>query len=134
MDPLISESEINLPDVLAELDRAFDQYETALVQNNVSVLDKFFWDNPATVRYGVAENLYGGEEIRAYRMTCNPVPPGRQISQKKITSFGHNFGVVSAEFISPDSEQPGRQMQTWVRFSEGWRIVAAHVSVKSDTQ
>jgi len=129
MDPLINENEINLPDVLAELDLAFDQYEAALVQNNVSVLDKFFWDNPKTVRYGVAENLYGGEEIRAYRMTCNPVPSGRCITQKKITSFGCNFGVVNAEFISPDSEQTGRQMQTWVRFSEGWRIVAAHVSV-----
>jgi hypothetical protein len=129
MNLLISESEINLPDVLAELDLAFDQYEAALVQNNVSVLDTFFWDNPKTVRYGVAENLYGGEEIRAYRMTCNPVPPGRCIIQKKITSFGCNFGVVNAEFISPDSEQTGRQMQTWVRFSEGWRIVAAHVSV-----
>ena len=23
----------------------------------------------------------------------------------------------------------GRQMQTWVRFPEGWRVVAAHVSV-----
>ena len=132
MDPLISESEINLPDVLAELDLAFDQYEAALVQNDVSVLDKFFWDNPKTVRYGVAENLYGGEEIRAYRMTCNPILPGRRITQKKITSFGRNFAVVSAEFISPDSEQTGRQMQTWVCFSEGWRIVAAHVSLKSD--
>jgi hypothetical protein len=133
MDPLISESEINLPDVLAELDLAFNQYEAALVQNNVSVLDKFFWDNPETVRYGVAENLYGGKEIRAYRMTCNPVPPERRITQKKITSFGRNFAVVSAEFISPDSEQPGRQMQTWVCFSGSWRIVAAHVSLKSDT-
>ena len=133
MDPLISESGINLPDVLAELDLAFDQYEAALVQNNVAVLDKFFWDNPKTVRYGVAENLYGGEEIRAYRMTCNPVPPGRRITQKQVTSFGRNFAVVSAEFISPDSEQTGRQMQTWVCFSEGWRIVAAHVSLKSDT-
>jgi len=133
MDLLISEREINLPDVLAELDLIFNQYETALVQNNVSVLDKLFWGNPKTVRYGVSENLYGGEEVRAYRMTCNPVPPGRCITQKKITSFGRNFGVVSAEFISPDSEQPGRQMQTWVRFSEGWRVVAAHVSVKSVT-
>ena len=129
MDPLINESEINLPDVLAELDLAFEQYEAALVQNNVPDLDKFFWDNPKTVRYGVAENLYGGEEIRAYRLTCNPVPSERCITQKKITSFGRNYGVVCAEFVSPDSEQTGRQMQTWVRFSTGWQIVAAHVSV-----
>lgn len=129
MDPLISESEINLPAVLAELGLVFDQYEAALIQNNVLVLDKFFWDNPKTVRYGVAENLYGGEEIRSYRLTCNPVPSERRITQKKITSFGRNYGVVSAEFISPDSEQTGRQMQTWVRFPAGWQIVAAHVSV-----
>ncbi len=129
MDPLTSKSEINLPDVLADLDFAFDQYEAALVQNNVSVLDKFFWDNPKTVRYGIAENLYGGKAIRAYRMACAPVPPGRYITHKKIMSFGRDFGIISVEFTSPNSEQPGRQMQTWVRFPEGWQIVAAHVSV-----
>lgn len=129
MDLLISESEIDLPHVLAELDLVFNQYEAALIQNNVWVLNKFFWDNLKTVRYGVAENLYGGEEIRSYRLTCNPVPPERRITQKRITSFGRNYGVVSAEFVSPNSGQTGRQMQTWVRFPAGWKIVAAHVSV-----
>jgi hypothetical protein len=129
MDLLISESEIDLPHVLAELDLVFNQYEAALIQNNVSVLNKFFWDNLKTVRYGVAENLYGGEEIRSYRLTCNPVPPERRITQKRITSFGRNYGVGSAEFVSPNSGQTGRQMQTWVRFPAGWKIVAAHVSV-----
>ena len=129
MDLLISESEIDLPHVLAELDLVFNQYEAALIQNNVWVLNKFFWDNLKTVRYGVAENLYGGEEIRSYRLTCNPVPPERRITQKRITSFGRNYGVVSAEFVLPDSEQTGSQMQTWVRFPAGWKIVAAHVSV-----
>ena len=125
----VNESEINLPDVLIDLDHAFNQYENALIQNNIPVLDKYFWDNPATVRYGIAENLYGGDDIRNYRRNCKPVHRGRKITQKNITSFGHNFGIVSVEFTSPDSEQTGRQMQAWVLFPEGWKIVAAHVSV-----
>lgn len=129
MDQLMSELEINLPNVLVDLGLAFDEYEDALVRHDVSVLDKFFWYNPMTVRYGDTENTYGGEAIRAYRIACVPVPSGRRIIHKVITSFGSNFGTVSAEFTSPDSEQTGRQMQTWVRFPEGWRIVAAHVSV-----
>lgn len=129
MDRLMSENEINLPDILIDLGLAFDQYEDALVRHDVSGLDKFFWYNPMTVRYGIAENTYGGEAIRAYRKACAPVPPGRRIIHKVITTFGRNFGTVSAEFNSPDSEQTGRQMQTWIRFPEGWRIVAAHVSV-----
>ena len=129
MDQLMSELEINLPDVLIDLGLAFDEYEDALVRHDVSVLDKFFWYNPMTVRYGDAENTYGGEAIRAYRMACAPVCSGRRIIHKVITSFGRNFGTVSAEFTLPDSEQTGRQMQTWVRFPEGWRIVVAHVSV-----
>lgn len=128
MESAVNKYKINLSDVLIDLDQAFNQYENALIQNNVPVLDKFFWDNPDTIRYGIAENLYGADEIRAYRKNCDPVPPGRKITQKKIISFGHNFGVVSVEFISPESEQTGRQMQTWVLFPEGWRIVAAHVS------
>ncbi len=129
MDQLMSEYEINLPDVLIDLDLAFDQYEDALVRHDVTALDKFFWYDPKTVRYGVTENIYGGEAIRAYRMACAPVPSRRRIIHKVITSFGRNFGTVSAEFTVPDSEQIGRQMQTWIRFPEGWRIVAAHVSV-----
>ncbi len=129
MDQLMSENEINLPDVLIDLELAFDQYEDALVRHDVTALDKFFWYNPKTVRYGVAENIYGGEAIRAYRMACDPVPPERCIIHKVITSFGRDFGTVSAEFTVPDSEQIGRQMQTWIRFPEGWRIVSAHVSV-----
>ena len=124
----MSKNKINLPEVLSELNLVFNQYEDALIRNDVSVLDKFFWCSPRTVRYGVAENLYGGEEISAYRKTCDPVPPGRCITHKVITSFGSDFGTISVEFTYPGSNQIGRQMQTWVRFSEGWQVVAAHVS------
>lgn len=124
----MSKHKINLPEVLSELSLVFNQYEDALVRNDVSVLEKYFWNSPRTVRYGIAENLYGEEEISAYRKACDPVPPGRCITHKVITSFGSDFGTISVEFTYPESNKIGRQMQTWVRFSEGWRVVAAHVS------
>ena len=120
---------INLPEVVAELEQVFAQYEDALVRHDLEALDRFFWDHPATVRYGVAENLYGSEEIRAYRRAAAPVHPGRRIMRKAVSSFGSDAGTVSVEFTAPDSEAIGRQMQTWVRLREGWRVVAAHVSM-----
>lgn len=120
---------VNLPDVVAEIDRAFNDYEAALVRHDVQTLDRYFWYDDSTVRYGVAENLYGGEEIRHYRMACAPVHPERRILRRVTTSFGRDAGTVSVEFGAPDTERIGRQMQTWVRFPEGWRIVAAHVSL-----
>lgn len=122
-------SEINLPHVVAELQTVFDAYEDALVRHDVVLLDELFWYHPQTVRYGVAENLYGGETIRQYRMACKPVHPERHIYNTVITSFGEDFATVSAEFTAPDTDKIGRQLQTWVRFPEGWRVVAAHVSL-----
>lgn len=120
---------VNDPAVLAEIERAFEDYEAALVRNDVATLDRYFWFDASTVRYGVAENLYGGSAIRQYRMQCAPVHPERKIVRRSISSFGDRFGTVSVEFSAPDTSGIGRQMQTWVRFPEGWRIVAAHVSV-----
>ena len=122
-------TEINLPYVVAQLQAAFDAYEDALVRHDVLRLDEMFWYHPQTVRYGVAENLYGGEAIRRYRMACMPVHPERRIYNTVITSFGEDFGTISAEFTAPDTDKIGRQLQTWVRFPEGWRVVAAHVSL-----
>lgn len=120
---------VNLPHVVAQLRAAFDAYETALVRHNVAKLDDFFWYDPQTVRYGVAENLYGGEAIRVYRMACAPVHPQRRIDRVVITTFGEDFATVAAEFSAPDTEANGRQLQTWARFAHGWRVVAAHVSL-----
>jgi hypothetical protein len=121
--------DINKPDVVAQIDAAFDAYERALVHNDIATLDRYFWNTPATVRYGVAENLYGAQAIRAYRRQCPPVHPGRRIERRVTTSFGDDAGTVSIEFSAPDDPRVGRQMQTWVRFPEGWQIVAAHVSM-----
>jgi hypothetical protein len=121
--------QINLPDVVAEVQTAFHDYEDALIRHDVAALDRWFWYSPETVRYGVAENLLGGEEIRQYRQACAPVHPSRLLQRTVITTFGRDYATVSTEFTADDSERPGRQMQTWVRFENDWRVVAAHVSL-----
>jgi hypothetical protein len=121
--------QINRPDIIAEIDAAFDAYEKALIDNDIATLDRYFWDAAETVRFGVGENLYGGDAIRQYRRECTPVHPERRILRRVTTSFGEAAGTVSIEFCAPDNPLSGRQMQTWVRFAEGWRIVAAHVSM-----
>ncbi|MRT30930.1 oxalurate catabolism protein HpxZ [Herbaspirillum sp. CAH-3] len=121
--------QINLPDVVEEVRTAFHDYEDALLRNDIAALDRWFWYSPQTVRYGVAENLLGGEAIRQYRQACAPVHPSRLLQRTVITTFGRDYAVVSTEFTADDSARPGRQMQTWVRLENEWRVVAAHVSL-----
>ena len=123
-DPLLNQAQ-----TIAEISAIFADYEAALLRHDVKRLDELFWYHPNTVRYGVAENLYGGEAIRLYRSACAPVHPQRAIRRVVFTSFGDAFASVSAEFSAPDASLLGRQQQTWVRFAAGWRIVAAHVSL-----
>jgi hypothetical protein len=122
--------EVDLPEVVAEVKAAFDAYETALVTNDVDALDKFFRDDPRTIRYGATENLYGYGEIAAFRSARSPVALGRTISRTVITTYGREFAVASTLYERPSAPgRIGRQMQTWVKFPEGWRVVAAHVSL-----
>ena len=122
--------DIDLPEVVAEVRAAFDRYETALVTNDVTALDGLFRDDPRTVRYGVGENLYGYAEIAAFRAARSPVGLGRKLSRTVITTYGRDFAVASTLLRAPSAPgKIGRQMQTWVRFPEGWRVVAAHVSL-----
>ncbi|WP_034294155.1 oxalurate catabolism protein HpxZ [Herbaspirillum sp. RV1423] len=121
--------QVNLPHVVAEVEQAFADYEHALRIHDVAALDRWFWYDPQTVRYGVAEILLGGEAIRQYRKTCAPVHPSRRLQRTLVTTFGDDYATVSTEFTADDSDKIGRQMQTWVRMDAGWRIVAAHVSL-----
>lgn len=122
--------EIDRPEVLEEVRAAFDSYEKALVSNNVETLDELFRDDPRTIRYGTSELLYGHAEIRAFRSARSPVALGRKLSRTVITTFGRDFAVASTLYERPTAPgKIGRQMQTWVRFAEGWRVVAAHVSL-----
>jgi hypothetical protein len=120
---------INLPDVLQEITAVFERYEDALVHNKVDVLDELFWPTPSTVRYGVGENLVGIEQIRAFRAARPTGGLARTLANTVITTFGRDFATAMTEFTRPGMPGLGRQSQTWVRCDEGWRVVAAHVSV-----
>jgi ketosteroid isomerase-like protein len=122
--------DINLPEVLAEVEAAFARYEQALVSNDVAGLDALFWDHPTTLRYGGGENLYGIEAIRAFRAARSPAGLERSLDRTQITSYGRDFAVASTLFRrASTSGKVGRQMQTWMRTPEGWKVVAAHVSL-----
>lgn len=122
--------EIDQPDVVAEVSAAFARYEKALTSNDVATLDELFRKDPKTLRYGIGENLYGYDAIAAFRSARSPVGLMRQLAKTVITAYGPDTAVASTLFHREATPgKVGRQMQTWVRFPEGWRIVAAHVSV-----
>ena len=125
--------EIDRPDVIAEVKAAYERYEQALVTNDVAVLDATFRHDPRTIRYGIGEVLYGHKEIAAFRAARSPAGLARTTSKTVITSYGNDFAVASTLFHRSTSPgKVGRQMQTWVRFPDGWFVVAAHVSVIDD--
>jgi hypothetical protein len=122
--------EIDIPEVRAEVEAAFRRYETALVGNDVETLDALFLAAPTTIRYGGAENLYGIEAIRAFRLGRSPAGLARTLWDTVITSYGNDFAIASTLFRRDNAPgRVGRQMQTWVRTPEGWKVAAAHVSV-----
>jgi hypothetical protein len=122
--------EVDLPDVLAEVTAQFKRYETALVSNDVAVLDELFRADPRTLRYGIGENLYGYDAIMAFRAGRSPAGLMRKTAETVISSYGRDTAVASTLFYRDAAPgKVGRQMQTWVRFAEGWKIVAAHVSI-----
>ncbi|QTO53498.1 hypothetical protein J9874_02560 [Duffyella gerundensis] len=122
---------INQPEVLAAVTAAFQRYEQALVSNDVAVLDELFWHDARTVRLGAGENLYGIEEIRAFRQARPAAGLARTLRNTVITTFGDDFAVCSTEFTRAGSDRIGRQQQSWVKMADGWRIVAAQVSLMS---
>ena len=124
----VASEEVDLPAVLEELQAVFEQYEQALVANDVQVLDRLFRNSPTTLRYGTGENLYGHAEIAAFRAGRDARALSRRIRRRSLSTFGRDFGVANIEFVRDGESRVGRQTQTWVRFAEGWRVVAAHVS------
>lgn len=121
---------INDPAVKGEAEAAFDAYERALTSNDVAALDGFFHELPAAVRFGASENLYGYDAIKAFRAARSPAGLARKLENTQITTYGRDLAVATTLFRRDSAVgKIGRQMQTWVRFSWGWRIVAAHVSI-----
>ena len=122
--------EVDLPDVLLELTAAFELYERALIGNDIATLNDLFWESPRTLRYGAreSERLYGHAEIAEFRIRRGPIDQRRTLRNRRITTFGRDFGIANVEFIPAASHEVGRQSQTWVRTDRGWKIVSAHVS------
>lgn len=121
--------DINLPDVHAEVSAVFARYEDALVLNKTDVLDELFWSSEHTVRYGAAENLIGIAAIRAFRLARPSHGLARSLHHAVITTYGRDFATAMTEFRRESTAKVGRQSQTWVRMPQGWRVVAAHVSL-----
>ena len=122
---------INDPATIAELRELYPLYEAALVNNDVETLTKMFWASPHAIRLGAGENLYGVDEIEAFRKSRPAVNLARRMVRLEIVTFGKDFGSVTLEFErdATGGVVRGRQSQVWVRLPEGWRIVSAHVSV-----
>ena len=122
---------INDPEIVAELQALYPRYEQALMANDAETLTKMFWASPRAMRFGVTENLYGIDEIEAFRKGRAAVNLARTVKRLDVVTFGRDFGSVTLEFERTINGQTtsGRQSQVWVRFPEGWRIVSAHVSV-----
>jgi hypothetical protein len=122
--------EIDLPEVKKEVEAAFALYETALVTNDVATLEALFRDDPRTLRYGISENLYGMHQIREFRRGRSPVGLMRKLGRTIITTYGRDFATANTLFYRDSAPgKAGRQSHTWVRFDDGWHIVAAHVSI-----
>ena len=117
------------PQVLAEVTAAFHDYERALMADDIAALDRLFHASPATVRYGVGEVLYGIDAIREFRKGRGGSPQ-RRLGTVAIAAYGQDFATANAEFFREGSARRGRQSQAWVRFADGWKIVAAHVSIE----
>ena len=118
--------QIDIPEIVAEVTAAFMRYEQALVSNDVAVLDELFWDDPRTIRYGIAEILHGYAEIMAFRAARPSVGLERDLVRTVVTTHGRDFATANTTFAR--NGRLGRQSQTWVRRPEGWRVVSAHVS------
>lgn len=123
--------EVNIPQIVAEVRSAFERYEIALVTNDVATLDELFWKSPHTLRYGATENLYGHDQIAQFRGARSPLGLARKLLKVVITTYGNDVGTANCEFER--GGKYGRQSQTWVRTSAGWRVVAAHVSMLAGT-
>jgi len=125
--------EINIPSVVEEVTAAFMEYEAALNNNDVTTLDRLFWNSAHTLRYGIGEQLYGHDQIADFRSGRDPASVvGRDLLKLWVVTYGRDFGTANCEFRRHNQTRVGRQSHTWMRTPEGWRIVAAHVSFQGD--
>ena len=97
--------------------------------NDIAALNAFFWNDPRVTRYGIADRQWGYDDLVAYRAATPPPDFTRVLEHPRITVFGQDMAVAQVEFVRSDTPLRGFQSQVWARLPEGWRIVAAHVSM-----
>ncbi|MGE4250422.1 MAG: oxalurate catabolism protein HpxZ [Parvibaculaceae bacterium] len=124
---------INEADVVAEVTAVFERYEAALLANDVPVLEELFWNSRLTTRYGVGENLYGWDDISAFRRARRTGSFRRRLMKTIITTYGRDFATANTEYQREGHDHPGRETKTLMRTPDGWRIVSAHVSLLGTT-
>src|SRR3546814_13867144 len=90
---------------------ALKGHERAVTSKEVAVLDALFCNSPHTIRYGVGENLYGYDQIRAFRAGRSPAGLEREIFNTAITTYGRDFATANTEFKRARSAKTGRQSQ-----------------------
>jgi ketosteroid isomerase-like protein len=124
---------LNLPETVAQVREVFERYEAALLAHNVEAINDFFLDSVVTVRLGIEEHGYGIDAIRTYRRRAQAVAANRRLQHTTISTIGSTAASVTTEFVVPGDNRIGRQTQTWALTTEGWKIVAAHVSEVSQS-
>ncbi|MCX5514964.1 DUF3225 domain-containing protein [Kaistia algarum] len=120
--------EINRPDVLAEVQAAYRRYEDALLAADARTLDELFWNDPRLIRFGAGDIQFGHRAVAALNARRR-LNPERVLTDTVVTTFGSDFATATTLYTDVPEGQIGRQMQSWARTADGWRVVAAHVSV-----
>jgi hypothetical protein len=121
--------DFNPAPIEAEVRAAFDDYEHALLHNDIDRMDAWFWPDERLVRFGIADMQHGAAEVAAWRRTAPGVPANRAHQRVTVTAFDDRTAIVALEFANGDEPRIGRQSQVWRRFPAGWRVVHAHVSM-----
>jgi ketosteroid isomerase-like protein len=122
-------NDINQPDVVAEVRAVFDRYERALQANDIAVMEELFWNDAATTRYGVGENLHGWQAISDFRRSGKLGKFRRTLTNTIITTYGRDFATANTEYQRDGEATTGRETKTLMRTPDGWRIVSAHASL-----
>jgi hypothetical protein len=126
---------INDPVVVAQIAVLHEQYEAALVSNDIERLQSLFWDSKLALRFGVSENLYGAADIGLFRRNRPAINLERKVLNLQIVTFDEDSAIVTLEFlrIFRGLHRRGRQSQVWRKFETGWKIVSAHVSFLAES-
>ena len=122
-------TDINRPEIVAEVEAVFARYEAALQGNDIPVREEIFWNNQATTRYGVGENLRGWQAISDFRRSGKLGKFRRALINTIITTYGSDFATANTEYQRDGEATTGRETKTLMRTPDGWRIVSAHASL-----